>query len=169
MQRNPRRCWMLRRRILLCFTIFLAGCHMEPVPQQPKPQINVIGPRLHPVVNLYKRKLPDVTFNEHEPLGSLGNVDSLEEGRCEVTFVPSDIAYRAFTRGTDTNPSPHRKLRGMTILYRLTLHLILAPGVDFQDIRTLRGKRLGVTESGISTDFTVRLVFSQFGIPSSKL
>jgi uncharacterized protein len=148
----------------------LVGCHTQPaVPQHTKPQINVIGPRLHSLVNLYKRKLPDLVFNELGPQGSIGNLDSLEKGVADVTFVPSDIVYRAFTRGTDTNPKPHRTLRGMTILYRLTLHLIVAPGVAFKDVRDLAGKRLAVTESGMSTDFTVRLVFSQFGIPSTEL
>lgn len=169
--------WGLKlvRAVVLVLCAAGLGCRSEaPLPQNS--EVRVAGGVLGGVatladalVKVYLRKLSDVVFSTRESPGAVTNVDYVESGLAEVTLTQSDIAYIAFTKGTETRPYPHRKLRGMAVLNITAMHLIVAPGIDFHSLKNLRGKRIGIGTPGSSTEVTVRIVLRQFGISLSEL
>src|SRR4051794_41119424 len=46
----------------------------------------------------------------------------IEEGQAELSMVPADVAFMAYTKGTPDLPRPYRKLRGVALLYPTVLH-----------------------------------------------
>ena len=42
-------------------------------------------------------------------VGSVFNVQAIEQGRADVAFMQVDVAYFAYSRGTDSSPRPHMR------------------------------------------------------------
>lgn len=87
---------------------------------KPKPEVRIatLAGRswLEPLARIYGSNLRDVNFSMVESSGAVSNMDFIQNERAEVALAQSDIAYFAFTRGTETDQRPHSKLRGMAVL-----------------------------------------------------
>jgi uncharacterized protein len=121
------------------------------------------------LVDLYRSKLTDIVFSTVASPGAVASADYVESGRADMTFTQSDIAYIAFSNGTETMARPHTKLRGMAVLYVAAVQLLVKSDQDFRDLKDLVGKRIGVGPHGSSTEATVRFLLPQFGIPLSNV
>jgi TRAP transporter TAXI family solute receptor len=119
--------------------------------------------------DFYGTRLPDIRFSLSQSVGWVSNVDRLQSGIGDVAFTQSDIAYTAFTTGTETNPTPHTKLRGLAVMWLVPLHLIVGPRADFHGVKDLRGKRVGFGPPGSGTEVTTRVILGQLGIPLSEV
>jgi uncharacterized protein len=121
------------------------------------------------LIDLYSKQFNDTVFSPTRAPGTVLGVDYVDDGRAEVTVVPSDIAYLAFTKGTEDSPHAHSRLRGMGMLYVNAIHLMVSERINFRSLDDLRGKRIGVGLKGGSTDLTVRTVLPYLGIPLSQV
>jgi uncharacterized protein len=125
---------------------------------------------MEPLAKLYRERLPDLAISARpETSGMLTNVDYLQSGLADVAFTQSDIAYTAWTKGTDADPTPHTNLRGMAVTWIFTLHLVLGPGMDFHSLDDLRGKRVGIGPVGSGVGLTAQIILAQSKIPLSEL
>lgn len=150
----------------------MAGCRADSDPRR-KPEVRIVALAgrtwLDALAKIYASKLYDVNFSTFEGSGGVTNMDFVQNGRAEIGMAQSDIAYFAFTSGTETDQHPHSKLRGMALLQMATMHLIIAPGVQYRSLSDLRGKRVGVGMHGSSTEVTVRTILPELGIPLSEI
>jgi TRAP transporter TAXI family solute receptor len=153
---------------ILTFVTFAAGPGTATSPP-PSKRVRIAMMGVGRFGPLFQKELPDIEFTVKETLGSPANLDALERGATDITFSNSDIAYRAFTKGTETNPHPYRNLRGVVVLSYSALHLIVGPGFEFRTVTDLRNKKIGIPQSANATEFTVHLVCSYFGIDRSEL
>jgi uncharacterized protein len=70
-------------------------------------------------------------------------VDSVDAGAAGLGFGTVEVAYVAYVQGTTSVPRPHRKLRGMAVLYPSVSHLIVRRNSAIKSITDLRGRRIG--------------------------
>jgi uncharacterized protein len=145
--------------------IAVAGCGTAPIDKS-KPQVRIAS-RYNRWLDVYMSKLPDIEFSRRSPGGAVDNMDNVQKGEAEIGFAMSDVAYIAFTEGTETDPHPHSKLRGMALLQTTTLHVIVASSFHSRTVVNLRGKRIGVAGSG--TKFTTRAILPELGVPLSSV
>ncbi len=159
----------VRNSSLLCYMGFVVivvlavGCRSERSSQEDE-RIQITTIAAGRFLEVFEKELSDLSFLTKASSGAVANTDAVENGRADIAFAQADVVYRAFTNGTDLNPVPHTKLRGMAVLYNQPLHLIVGSSVDFQGVRDLRGKQIGVSSVATATQFTARLVLSAFGI-----
>src|SRR5690606_18885498 len=100
------------------------------------------------LVDVFSARIPDTIFSTVETPGAVAAVDYLESGLGDVSIAQSDVAYIAFTKGTEALPVPHRNLRGMAVLYVSPVHVIVGPDRDIHTLQDIRGKRVGVGPPG---------------------
>jgi TRAP transporter TAXI family solute receptor len=150
-----------------------SGCRAQPR-EAPKSTVRFAMPEgssslTDALVDLYGKRVSDAIFVRTNTPGTVLGMDYIDEGRAEVTMIPSDIAYIAYAKGTENSPHPHTKLRGMAMLYANAIHLLVSDRVQFRNLDDLRGKTIGVGPKGGNTDFTVRTVLPYLGIPLSDV
>jgi TRAP transporter TAXI family solute receptor len=149
------------------------GCHSE-ARIAPKSVIRFAMPEASStlttaLIDLYNKRFTDAVFSRTSAPGTVLGVDYVDEGRAELTLVPSDIAYLAFAKGTEDSPHAHSRLRGIAMLYVNAIHLMVSERMNFRSVDDLRGKTIGVGPRGGSTDLTVRTVLPYLGIPLSQV
>jgi TRAP transporter TAXI family solute receptor len=81
---------------------------------------------------------------------SLKRLEALQEGSIDVTSAVADVTYSAFYQGSMGSAVPLQKIRGIALMNRAVVHLLIGPRVDPR--RSLRGMRivLGDPSSGNS-------------------
>lgn len=162
---------------LIMVTFGIAGCLRSEVTPSEKTAIRIstgapggaTTPMVHEIVRVFSEKLSDYSFSIKESSGGVANLEDVENGLADVAVTQSDLAYAAFTTGSETSPRPHSKIRAMSVLYTAALHLLIAPATQFREVIDLRGKRIGVGPHGSGTEATVRRVLPQVGVSLSDV
>src|ERR1700737_3040455 len=94
-------------------------------------------------------------------------LEALQEGFIDVANVVADVAYLTFNGGLPDHSAPRQKIRGMALMNRAVVRLLVGPKVDLS--RGFRGMRivLGDPTSGNAT-LGERLVNST-GVSTSEI
>lgn len=121
------------------------------------------------LVVIFKSRLGNIAFITKEIAGSVLSADLLENKQVDVTITGAHVAYSAFTKGTETMPMPHRHMRGMAVATVSAMHLVARAGSNISKLEDVKGKHVGVGPVGSSTEFTVRMLLPEFGIPLSEV
>jgi len=92
------------------------------------------------------------------PGSSGANLDALQLGRAHVAFAQADVAYAAYRRGTEAEPTPHTQLRGIAVLWLNTFQLVVRRDSPIRTVGDLRGRRISVGAAGGGSATLARLV-----------
>lgn len=99
-----------------------------------------------------------------EPGGSGLNVEWLQDARADIAFTQADIAYAAYSRGTDADSRPHLQLRAIAVLWMNTVHVAVPKDSAARTVGDLRGRRVGVTSRGGGTETLARVVLGAYDL-----
>lgn len=72
--------------------------------------------------------------------GSVFNIHALEQRSVDLAFARVDLAYQAYTHGTQLSARPHRRLRSIAVMYVSVLHVIVPAGSTIYRAADLRGR-----------------------------
>lgn len=100
----------------------------------------------------------------HAPGGSGVNVESLEMGQTDIAFTQADIAYAAYSRGTERDRRPHLQLRAIAVLWMNTVHVAVPNQSAIRTVADLRGRRVGATTRGGGTETLARVVLGAYDL-----
>lgn len=91
-------------------------------------------------------------------MASVFNVQAVQQAKADVAFTQGDVAYFAYRRGTESDPRPHTKLRGIAVLWVNTVQLVVPRNSSVFAVSDLRGRRVGVGSPASGTQIAARLV-----------
>jgi TRAP transporter TAXI family solute receptor len=91
-------------------------------------------------------------------------VSAVDSGQGQLGFAQSDVVYRAYRRGIDKNPYPHKNLRAISVLWINTFYVLVQRDSPFRSIRDLKGHRVGIILPGTSGEFSTRIVLDAYGM-----
>jgi uncharacterized protein len=95
------------------------------------------------LADVYNESLREVRAKVAQAQG--GNVGAIEDGSAELAFAAAEVVYEAFVRGTPLRPQPHRRLRGIAVLFTDALQIVVPRSSQVRKVTDLRGRRLGFT------------------------
>ncbi|MGE0043973.1 MAG: TAXI family TRAP transporter solute-binding subunit [Vicinamibacterales bacterium] len=101
--------------------------------------------------------------------GSSQNVQALEDGRAQIAFTQSDVAYVAYRRGLGEDPHAFQQLRGIAVLWMNTVQVAVTTDSGIRDIAGLRGKRVSVGTRGSGTETLARIVLESYDLTYADL
>jgi TRAP transporter TAXI family solute receptor len=116
------------------------------------------------LAQIYSAQLPGVIASAQSTVGSVFNVQAVQQGRADVAFTMGDIAWFAYDQGTEADPTPHTKLRAMAVLYPNTVQVVARRDSALGAIGDLRGQRVGVGAPGSGTEVSARVVIEAHGL-----
>jgi TRAP transporter TAXI family solute receptor len=90
-----------------------------------------------------QRRLPEIDLQVIDAEGSIGVLSAIQGNKADIGFMLGDVAYFAYLRVAEEQPSGMKQLRGMAALQLVPIHLLVRPGLNIRDISDLRGYRVG--------------------------
>jgi hypothetical protein len=78
------------------------------------------------------------------------NLRAIDEGAADIGFVRADLAYAAHSQGTPLHPQPHRRLRGIAVVGRSLLHIVVRADSPVRTLADLRAAPLGLPSASAS-------------------
>jgi TRAP transporter TAXI family solute receptor len=99
-----------------------------------------------------------------EPGGSGVNVEWLQAAKADIAFTQADIAYAAYSRGTEADSRPHLQLRAIAVLWMNTVHVAVPKSSTVRSVEELRGRRVAVTSRGGGTETLARIVLGAYDL-----
>lgn len=101
--------------------------------------------------------------------GSVANIELLSEGRADLAFVQSDVAYAALT-GTDQYAGKAKEnLQVLGVLYPETVQIITYDVTGIRKLADLRGRTLAVGAAGSGSAYDARQILEAAGIPEDEV
>ncbi len=162
--------------VLVLVAGHLAGCRRGE-PSAPRRFITIAtggtGGVYYPLgaalAQIYTARIPGVTASAQSTVASVFNVQAIQRGKADVAFAMGDVAYFAYQRGTEADPKPHTKLRGMAVLYVNTIQIVVRRDSDIRSVADFRGGRVGVGAPGSGTEVAARIVIEAHGLAYSDV
>ena len=121
------------------------------------------------LAGLYTQKIPSIRMTAQSTVASVFNVQAIQQGKADVAFTQGDVAYFAYRRGTEADPRPHTKLRGIAVLWVNTVQLVVPRTSEIRQVRDLRDKRVGVGSPDSGTQIVARLVIEGHGMKYAQV
>lgn len=101
--------------------------------------------------------------------GSVANVNGIASGAMESGFSQSEVAAWA-QKGTGLfEGKPINDLRLITNLYPESIHVVVKKSAGIHNIAELKGKRVGLDETGSGTSISARRVLAAFGLKETDI
>jgi TRAP transporter TAXI family solute receptor len=116
------------------------------------------------LAQMYNAKIPGIRASALATVASVFNVEAIEQGRADVAFVQGDVAYFAYRRGTESDPKPHTRLRGMAVLFVNAVQIVVRQDSDIQRVTDFRGRRIGLGSQGSGTEEAARIIVEAYGL-----
>ena len=101
--------------------------------------------------------LPHVHFELQTVGGGVRNLDMLQDGKADLAFSFSNVAYAAYMGELERAARPFKELRGIGVLDLAAMHLLVGPHAAIRGMADLRGKIVdpGGPGSGAAQAFKV--------------
>jgi TRAP transporter TAXI family solute receptor len=115
------------------------------------------------LARLYNERLQATEVTAQSTVASVFNVQAVQKGKGDVAFTQGDVAYFAYRRGTESEATPHTRLRGMAVLWVNTVQLVVRRDSDIRRVADLRGRRVGVGAQASGTELAARMVIEAHG------
>jgi uncharacterized protein len=115
------------------------------------------------LARVYNDTVPGVQTSTFSTTGPV-KVLEVQEGRADIAFTQADVAYMAYWRGNERNPSPHDRLRGMAVLWVNTVQVVVRTDSGIHRFEDLRGRRVAVGRKGSVTEDAARIVIEGHGM-----
>ncbi len=151
------------------FAIGLAGCQNSRAESRP-PQIvrlSVSPPESAQtsgsweLARRYTAALPHLQFKLVESTGSVDVLDAIQRGDVDLGLAIGGVASAAFFGGLEGHAPMHR-LRGLSILGNVVMHLLVRPNSGIQTVADLRGRRVGIGDPTSGTHILARTILGAF-------
>ena len=95
---------------------------------------------------------------------SVANVNAIQSGRLDAGLSGSFTIYEAYNGVGRFEGKKKEKLRALTNLYPEDMHIVLPKGLQLDSIKDLKGKRVGIGQSGSGTQSFALRVLEHYGI-----
>jgi uncharacterized protein len=118
------------------------------------------------LVEHYNRTVPfaHVTYGPYLS-GASAVVSDLRRGAGQIGIAQqADAVYLAYRHGVEGDPVPYVNLRGVAVLWRNLLTVVVQRGGHYQSITDLKGKRVGIFPAGTATEFLSRALLRTYGM-----
>ena len=118
------------------------------------------------LADVYARTIPGVHFTAvaaDGPTGAASNAAWLEQGKADLAFSRSDIAYLAFRNGVPEDARPYGHLRSMAVLYTNVVHIMVRRDSGIRRAEDIRGHRVQMPEDPTASRLTL-LVLEALGL-----
>lgn len=134
--------------ILICATA--AACSREVSTAQSSQRLRIAGGTqgatfsivANALASLYSERLAPLWAEEVRTVGTSDNLAAVEAGSAECGIGSADIVYAAYLRGTERVPQPHRRLRGVAVLFPNAVHLATRADSGIETLSQLAGRRI---------------------------
>ena len=158
----------LRLTLLTMFSIAVAACTRPGV--QPVQQITFVSASSPG----FARGLVE-HFNETLPFthvslrllrgGAAAVVADLRTGTSQFGIAQqADAVYMAYRHGVAGDPTPYVNLRGVAVLWRNVLTVVVQSDGHYRSVTDLKGKRVGIFPAGTATEFLSRALLRAYGM-----
>lgn len=161
---------MLSRKGALALTVLVAlpGCRTQAAVETARPRANlrVSMRRSADILDAFLH-LPQFSTQVVTIGDSAKRLEALQEGSIDVATVVADVTYLAFNGQLPEHGPPLQKIRGIALMNRAVVHLLIGPKVDLS--RGFRGMRIVLGDPrGGNAALGERLVRSA-GVPTSEI
>lgn len=116
------------------------------------------------VVSSLNARAPSVAATMRLASGGVEVVSAIERRAADVGFAQSDVVYLAYRRGIERQAYPHRRLRGLAVLWVNKLYVLVRKGSPVQRLEDLKGLRVGFIAPGTSGEFATRILLKAHGL-----
>ena len=145
----------------------LAACGARAAVESPteRPAVRISmrpSPILSAFLTLPGFRIQAVTFGDAQK-----RLEALENGSVDVASAVADVTYAAYYSRLPGHDAPLKKIRGIALMNRAVVHLVMGPNVDARN--GLRGLRIVLGDpTGGNSALGERLVNSM-GVPTSAI
>jgi uncharacterized protein len=118
------------------------------------------------LVEHYNRTVPFVNVTlKLERGGAPAIVADLRNGAGQIGIVQqADAVYLAYRHGVEGDPVPYVNLRGVAVMWRNILTVVVQRSGHYKTLTDLRGKRVGIFPAGTATEFLSRALLRVYGM-----
>jgi TRAP transporter TAXI family solute receptor len=118
------------------------------------------------LVDHYNSTVPFVHVTmKTERGGAPAIVSDLRSGAGQIGIVQqADAVYLAYRHGVEGDPHPYVNLRGVAVMWRNILTVVVQRSGHYRTLTDLRGKRVGIFQSGTATEFLSRALLRVYGM-----
>lgn len=118
------------------------------------------------LVEHYNRTVPFVHVTlKTERGGAPAIVSDLRTGSGQIGIVQqADAVYLAYRYGVEGDPHPYVNLRGVAVMWRNILTVVVQRSGHYRTLTDLRGKRVGIFPAGTATEFLSRALLRVYGM-----
>jgi uncharacterized protein len=159
---------MLSRKVALALSVLvLGGCRTQASVNAvtPRPALR-IGIRPTPLLSAFLR-LPEFSTRAVTVGDSEKRLEALQDGSIDVANAVADVTYLAFNGRLPHHSAPLQNIRGIALMERAVVHLLIGRSVDPN--RGLRGMRIVLGDpAGGNAALGERLINSM-GISTSEI
>jgi TRAP transporter TAXI family solute receptor len=97
--------------------------------------------------------------------GASAVVSDLRSGAGQIGIAQqADAVYLAYRHGVEGDPVPYVNLRGVAVLWRNLLTVVVQRGGHYRSMTDLKGKRVGIFPAGTATEFLSRALLRAYGM-----
>ena len=94
-------------------------------------------------------------------------LEALQEGSIDVASAVADVTYLAFNGRLPDHPAPLQKIRGMALMNRAVVHLLIGPTVD--PSRGFRGLRIVLGDPASGNNALGERLVNSTGVSTSEI
>src|SRR4029077_3080479 len=122
---------MLKRHVALalCVIVALSACRMRAAVETAAPRPNLrMSMRPTEILSAFLA-LPQFSIQAVTIGDSQKRLEALQEGSVDVASAVADVTYLAFNGHLPDHSAPLQKIRGMALMNRAVVHLLVGPNV----------------------------------------
>jgi TRAP transporter TAXI family solute receptor len=142
---------------LVAFALLPAACSTPAESADPVPLriwTSAAGGSYHVLGDALARtvmaRVPGVSAVAVPSGGSVDNVDALKKGTADLAVALGDVVYLAHLEDSRAGRPSHGRLRGIAVLYRSAVHVIVPESSRVRRVRDLAGAVIGVQTGSLA-------------------
>jgi len=123
------------------------------------------------IAKIINANLKDIRANAISTGGSLFNVIAIQTGNLQMALAQNDTSYYAF-KGTVIEKvigKPTDRLRGIAVLYKQPIHILVRNGTGISSVADMRGRKVYVGDVGSGTEQNTKLILKSYGLTFDDL
>src|ERR1700687_581932 len=122
------------------------------------------------LVEHYNRTLPFAHVSAKVLRGGASAVVAdLRSGAGQIGIAQqADAVYIAYRHGAEGDPTPYVNLRGVAVLWRNVLTVVVRSEGHYRSPTDLRGKRIAIFRAGTETEFISRELLNAYGMETLR-
>jgi TRAP transporter TAXI family solute receptor len=113
--------------------------------------------------------VPGLSVRTVARLGSDPSIEMLERGDAELAITFADVAYAAFTDGLPDHPAPFSRLRGIALLERQALQLVVGGKSRVRTAMDLSGRTASLGSDRSASVLMATLVLNAYGLDVDRI